>query len=205
MKILLAPALIAIALVATAANAETRNHSGFQGVAARDGVEVYVTQGEGYRVDVTGRDADRVRTEVSDHTLQISQRNRSWFGFQRDLDATIRVTMPIVEDLSAARGASLHATGLRAGDLDISAAMGADLEVAGTCRSLSASASMGAAVDASELVCSNADASASMGADVNVNASNSFDASASMGASISNSGTAATQDISSSMGGSVSN
>lgn len=205
MKMLLAPALVALALTASVAQAETRNHSGFQGVAARDGVDVYVTQGEGFRVDVTGRDAARVLTEVRDNTLQISQRNRSWFGFQRDLDATIRITMPVVEDLSAARGASLRATDLRAGDLDLSAAMGADLEAFGTCRSLSASASMGAAVDASGLACTNADASASMGADVNVNATTSFEASASMGASINNSGNATRQDISSSMGGSVSN
>jgi hypothetical protein len=205
MKILLAPAMIAIALAATSASAETRNHSGFQGVAARDGVQVYVTQGEGYRVDVTGRDAARVRTEVRDHTLQISRRNTNWFGLGRDLDATVRVTMPVVEDLSAARGASLSASNLRAGDLDLSAAMGADVEASGTCQSLSASASMGAAVDASGLACVSAEASASMGADVSVNATGSFEASASMGASISNSGNATRQDISSSMGGSVSN
>jgi hypothetical protein len=205
MKILLAPALIALALAATAASAETRNLSGFRSVAARDGVDVYVTQGEGFRVDVSGRDAERVRTEVRDHTLQISRRNLNWFGFNRDLSATVRVTMPVVEDLSAARGASLRATDLRAGDLDLSAAMGADIEVSGTCRALSASAAMGASLDASALVCSDADASAAMGADVNVNATNAFEASASMGASISNSGNATHQDISSSMGGSVSN
>lgn len=205
MKILLAPALIAVALAATAASAETRNLSGFQGVAARDGIEVYVTQGEAFRVDVSGPDAERVRTEVQDETLRISRRSVNWFGFNRDLSATVRVTLPVVEDLSAARGASLRATDLRAGNLDLSAAMGADMEISGTCSSVSASAAMGASLDASALVCSHAEASAAMGADVNVNATNAFEASASMGASISNSGNASRQDISSSMGGSVSN
>jgi hypothetical protein len=202
MKYLIAPALVALAL-ASAAHAETRNLTGFQGVAAQDGVEVMVTQGEGFRVDVTGRDAARVRTEVREDTLRISRIRRSWFGFDRDIDATVRVTMPAIEDLSAARGATLTATNVRAGELDISAAMGAEIDVSGVCRTVSVSAAMGASVDAENLVCTTADVSASMGADVEINATNTFDASASMGASINNSGAGATGDISASMGASV--
>jgi hypothetical protein len=202
MKYLIAPALVALAL-ATTAHAETRNLSGFRGVAAQDGVEVIVTQGEGFRVDVTGRDAARVRTEVRDDTLRISRVRRSWFGFDHDIDATVRVTMPAVEDLSAARGATLTATNIRARDLDLSAAMGAELEVSGVCNTVSVSAAMGASVDAEHLVCASADVSASMGADVEINATNTFDASASMGASINNNGEGATGDISAAMGASV--
>jgi hypothetical protein len=202
MKYLIAPALIAVAL-AGAAHAETRNLSGFRGVSAQDGVEVTVTQGEGFRVDVSGRDAARVRTEIRDDTLRISRVRRSWFGFDRDLDATVRITMPAVEDLSAARGATLTATNIRARDLDLSAAMGAELDISGVCSAVSVSAAMGASVDAEHLVCTSADVSASMGADVEINATNTFDASASMGASINNAGAGATGDISAAMGASV--
>jgi hypothetical protein len=203
MKYLIAPALIALAL-ASAAHAETRNLSGFDGVGAKDGIEVYVTQGEGFRVEVTGRDAARVRTEVNNgNILEISSRSRTWWGGTRDLNAAVRVTMPAIESLAAARGAQLTATNIRAGNLDLAAAMGAELDVSGTCSRVDISAAMGASVDAEDLVCNEADVSAAMGADIELNATQSFDASASMGASVSNSGAGAARDVSASMGGSV--
>ncbi|QGZ95183.1 GIN domain-containing protein [Terricaulis silvestris] len=203
MKYLIAPALIALAL-ATAAQAETRNLTGFDGVGAADKIDVYVTQGEGFRVEVTGRDAARVRTEVSDgNVLQISSRSRSWWGGTPDLDATVRVTMPAIENLAAAKGATLTATNIRAGNLDLAAAMGAELDVSGTCSRVDITAAMGASVDAEHLICNEADVSASMGADIELNATQSFDASASMGASVNNSGAGAARDVSASMGASV--
>lgn len=203
MNYLIAPALIVLVL-AGAAHAETRNLSGFDGVGASDKIEVYVTQGEGFRVEVTGRDAARVRTEVSNgNVLQISSRSRSWWGGTPDLDATVRVTMPTIENLAAAKGASITATNIRAGNLDLAAAMGAALDVSGTCNRVDISAAMGASVDAERLICNEADVSASMGADIELNATQSFDASASMGASVNNSGAGAARDISASMGASV--
>jgi hypothetical protein len=203
MKYLIAPAMMALAL-AGVAHAETRNLSGFDGVGATDKIDVYVTQGEGFRVEVTGRDAARVRTEVSDgNVLRISSRARSWWGGTPDLDATVRVTMPAIENLAAAKGATLTATNIRAGNLDLAAAMGAELEVSGTCSRVDISAAMGASVDAENLICNEADVSASMGADIELNATQGFDASASMGASVSNSGAGAARDISASMGASV--
>lgn len=203
MKYLIAPALVALALVG-AAQAETRNLSGFDGVGASDKIEVYVTQGEAFRVEVSGRDAARVRTEVNNgNVLEISSRSRTWWGGTRDLDATVRVTMPTIENLAAARGASLRATNIRAGNLDLAAAMGAELEVSGTCSRVDISAAMGASVDAEHLICGEADVSASMGADIELNATQGFDASASMGASITNSGAGAARDVSASMGASV--
>jgi hypothetical protein len=199
---ILAPAILALAL-AGPATAETRNLRGFDTVSAADKIEVFVTVGP-YAVEVTGRDADRVRTEVHGDELRIRQANRSWFGGVRDINATVRVSMPEVEGLAATRGAELTASGIEGGDLDIAAAMGGSLRVSGTCDNLSAAASMGGSLEAEGLRCATADVAASMGGDAQVYASSTFDAAASMGGSINVAGEANSGDIATSMGGDVS-
>lgn len=199
---ILAPAILALTLVAAPASAETRNLSGFTGVQARDGVEVAIAGSTGFRVEVTGRDASRVRTVVENGTLKISRANRSWWGGGGDLDATVRVTLPRLAHLSAARGAQVQAANISAGDIEISAAMGGVIEISGACNALDASVAMGGVLDADAFQCATADVSASMGGVAEVYATNTFDASASMGGSIDISG-AARGDTSASMGGSI--
>src|SRR5690606_35425883 len=105
--------------------------------------------------EVTGADADRVITEVDDGTLKIRQRNRPWFG-SRQLDATVRVSMPELEELAGARGAEISATGIEANSFDVAAAMGAVVQLSGTCRSLDAAAAMGGDIRAEGLHCETA-------------------------------------------------
>lgn len=202
MKNLLAPAILAFALAAPAA-AETRDHTGFTGVAAADRLRVEVSEGPRYSVQVEGRDASRVRTRIDDSTLRISERNRSWFGRSRALDAVVRVTAPNIDSLAAARGAELRAENLQADDLAIAAAMGAELWVSGTCDDLDAAASMGAIIHADNMACSSADIAASMGAEARVNVATTFDAAASMGAVINVAGGAQRGDVATSMGAEV--
>jgi hypothetical protein len=199
---ILAPAILALAFAVAPASAETRNLSGFTGVQARDGVEVVVSIGERYRVDVTGRDTDRVRTRVRGDSLEISQMNRPWWG-NHDLDATIHVVMPRVDGLSAARGAEVRADNITARDMSISAAMGGVIEISGTCSDLDASVAMGGVLEADDFQCQTADVSAAMGGVAEVFASNTFDASASMGGTIDIAG-GASGDASSAMGGTIS-
>lgn len=200
---LLAPAILALAFAAAPASAETRSLSGFEGVQARDGVEVVVSIGERYRVDVTGSDAARVRTRVNGDTLEISQLNRSWWGGTHHLDAVIHVVMPRIDSLSAARGAEVRATNITARDMSISAAMGGVIEISGACSDLDASVAMGGVLNAEGFQCQNADVSASMGGVAEVFASNTFDASASMGGIIDVAG-GANGESSSAMGGTIS-
>jgi hypothetical protein len=200
---ILAPAILALTLAAApAASAETRNHSGFDGVAAQDQIEVIITMGDTYSVQVTGSDAERVRTEVREHTLHIKDRRRPWFG-SHDLDAVVRVTMPQVEDIAAARGAEVTATNIIAEAFEIAAAMGGVIEISGTCTDLDASVAMGGVLEAGDFHCVNADVSAAMGGVAEIYASNSFDASAAMGGAIDISGDAH-GDSSSAMGGQIS-
>lgn len=202
MRILLVASAAALAL-ATGAAAETRALSGFTAVAAEDQIEVFISQGQGYAVDVTGADAARVRTRIEGDTLKISQANRGWFGPRRELDATVRITMPRIDAIAAARGAEVVAHDIRAGAMDLAAAMGGVIEIDGECNSLSASVAMGGVLEANDFRCRSADVSAAMGGVAEVYASNTYDASAAMGGTIDIAG-GATGDSSASFGGVIS-
>lgn len=197
MKRLIAVSALALALAAPA-SAETRNLRGFTAINVSDGIDLDVTASSPYAVEVTGRDAARVETVVEDGTLRI----RSWFG-RNDLDANVRVNLPQLNALAASRGVSVTATGIEAETFDLSAAMGADVRVAGTCGALDLSAAMGASVRAGDLHCRTADVSAAMGADARIFVTESYEGSAAMGASIEVDGDGANRGRSTAMGGTI--
>ncbi len=224
MKRFIVSGLLALAS-ASAAAADVRTLSGFTAIDAEDRLTVTVSVGDRHAVEVTGSDADRVRTRVDGRTLYIEDARRPWFGRSPRLDAHVQVTAPAVDALSAARGAQLTAdladhpctdlivgasmggsvnvAGARCNTVSSSASMGGDLRIAGACHRHDVSASMGAYVRSDDLQCETVDASASMGGDIRAFASRSYDATASMGGSINVAGGAGGRDISTSMGGSV--
>jgi len=224
MNRLIASALIAFTLAAPA-SAENRALRGFSAIDAEDRISVSIDVGERYAVEITGADAERIRTRVDGRTLYIEDARRPLFGRGPRLDANIRITAPAIEAVSASRGAELAAnlsggscddfsaaasmggsvniTGAQCGAVSTSASMGAEVRITGACRSHDISASMGAYVRANEMQCSTVDASASMGGDVRAFASQSYDASASMGGSIEIDGGGRATDTSSVMGGSI--
>ena len=222
MRRLLPPLIVIFALAGPAA-AESRAVSGFTGVSADDRFTIEIVTGSAYSVEVTGRDARRIRTELDGRVLRVRDANRPWFGENPRLDAHIRVTAPALRTISAVRGAELTAD-LRhtCGALDVAAAMGgsarvnaacdvidasasmgANVTLAGTCRALDVSASMGGIVRADDLQCQSVDASASMGGEVAAYASQTYDASASMGGAINVAGNAPSRETSSSLGGDI--
>jgi len=219
-----APALLALALAAPAA-AETRALSGFRAIQAEDRLAVTVTAGEAYAVEVTGEDADRIRTRIEGRTLHIEDARRPWFGRSPRLDAQVRVSAPAIESVAASRGAELSAnlagascddfsavaamggetivTSARCNTVSSTAAMGGLVRIAGACRAHDISAAMGASVRADELACETVDASAAMGGEIRAFASRSYDASAAMGGDVRVAGGGSAGDTSTTMGGSI--
>ncbi len=179
MQLFVATSALAL-LAAGAAYAAPRNVTGFTSVEARAGLDVEVTVGAAFSVDVTGRDAERVITRLSGDTL-IVEPQRGWRGAR---NARIRVTMPRVEGLSASSGADLVATGLNGGAVNLASSSGADLRVSGVCGSFSADASSGADLHASDLRCESGAVSVSSGADARVFASSRLDVDASSGGGV---------------------
>lgn len=200
----LALTLAALTLVASA-SAEPRNVNGFRRVAAENGIRVNVAVGPQFAVDVTGRDARYVRTTVENGTLRISRAPRPWFGIgASDFDGRVRITMPSLEAISAARGASVNATGVHANGFAVSAAMGGVVDISGTCQELDASVAMGGVLSAENLHCDTAAISAAMGGTAEVFASRTYSASASMGGTINVAGAGTRGNVSAVMGGVVS-
>jgi hypothetical protein len=180
MRLILAASALVLAS-AGVAHAEVRNLAGFTKVDANAGTDVQVTVGGAFRVEVTGRDADRIVTRVQGDTLVVEPvRGFSWRGRQ----ANIRVTMPRVEGLSASSGADLVATGLNGGAVNLASSSGADLRVSGVCGSFSADASSGADLHASDLRCETGNVSVSSGADARVFASGRLNVDASSGGGV---------------------
>ena|SRR5690242_394873 len=204
MKYVLATAAAAAAFaLAGAAHADTRAITGFTAVKALDHIVVEVRRGPQYSIEVTGPQADRIVTSLDENgALKINERNRPWFGPDRRINALVRVTMPTVTDLAAAKGATLTAYDIEGEDVSLVAAMGAELTINGACHAVDATAAMGGVVRADAFHCQTADISAAMGGDVRVFATNTFDATAAMGGSVRISG-GAHGDTTAAMGGSI--
>lgn len=195
--------LAASALVLTTAgvaHAEVRNLTGFTQVSASAGTDVEVTVGGAFRVEVTGRDADRIITRVSGDTLIVEPvRGFSWRGRQ----ANIRVSMPRAEGFSASSGSDLVATGINGGDITLDSSSGADLRVSGTCATFRADASSGADLHAQNLRCENGSVDVSSGADARVYATGRLNVDASSGGGVVAYGNPGIGNIDLSSGGSL--
>lgn len=200
MRLILLTSVLVLSSV-NAAHAETRNVTGFTKVDARAGTDVQVTVGDGFLVEVTGRDAARINTHVDGDTLVVEpQRAWTWRGRR---DANIRITLPRVEGLEASSGAELVASGINGGAIELASSSGADLRVSGTCASFEADASSGADLFAQDLHCENGSVDVSSGADARVFASGRLDVDASSGGGVLAYGNPSVGNVSLSSGGSL--
>ena len=186
------------------AQGEQRDLQAFDSIHVQDAIRVDVTSGDQLLVDVSGPEADRVRTELKGGTLNISEIGRPWFGHDRQLNATVRITMPRVASLESAKGATLIAVDVHGDDVTIAAATGGELRISGNCQSATVNVSMGGVIRANDFQCARATISASMGGDARVFASATYDASASMGGEVRVAGGGTHGRISTSMGGEIS-
>lgn len=201
MRLILMASVLVLASAGVAHAQQTRNLTGFTKVEARAGTDVQVTVGNGFRVEVTGRDADRITTRVDGDTLIVEPvRGWSWRGGR---NANVRVTLPRVDGLGASSGADLVATGLNGGAVRLSSSSGADLRVSGSCASFEADASSGADLHAQELRCESGSVDVSSGADARVFATNRLDVDASSGGGVLAYGNAGIGNVSLSSGGSL--
>ncbi len=217
-------AMLALGVLVGGASAEPRAVTGFDNVNASGRFRVEIAIGPAHSVNVEGPDAARIVTRRDGDTLKIEPRRRPWFGGEPRFDALVRVTLPRLEGVAAARGANVSAIAggdcsefdavaamganlvvreLYCGRVDASAAMGGVIELIGGCRTLDVAAAMGGTVNAEALRCDTVDASAAMGGEIKAFAETSYDASAAMGGDIDVSGGGRAIDRSTALGGSV--
>lgn len=181
--------------------------SGFTGLSASNGIDVYLTQGNSEKLtfDVKGVDEDKVKSEIKNGVLNlyIDRRgmNMSW---GRDTYVKAYVTFRQLTELQATGGADVFGQGtlsfrnlnmavsggseikmgLKADDLNVSATGGADAILEGTARTVNASGSGGADLDARKLTADVCNANSSGGSDVYVYATKEMSMRASGGSDI---------------------
>ncbi len=185
---------------------ETRTVSeDFYEVSASEGLDVFVTQGDAYSIEVEADEniADLIGTDIRNGKLKVHTYENIGRATKR-----IHVTLPEVTGLSASSGADLVTrnvirtnritldassgadikASLVADEVDVDASSGADVRIEGEAEMMRADASSGAGIRAKELSVRVCYADASSGADIDVNVSKSLIAEASSGADISYTG-----------------
>src|SRR5689334_18757535 len=163
---------------------ETRTFSDFDSIDASAGVNVVLKQG-GYNVSVSGPEGklSGIRIVQDGKKLKVFREGfNSWFSMGGHYKATI--TAPTFVEISASSGADVDGDGLTLDKVRLDAGSGGDIELSGTCKSVSGQASAGGDVDGEALKCEDAEAQASSGGDIDLFATASADGQASSGGDI---------------------
>jgi hypothetical protein len=219
--------LVAVTLPAAGQNREARDLASFEAIKVGGGIDLYVRQGEPFRVEVETSDGDTadIVTEVRGGTLEVGHR-RSFFDFfdWRGKAASVHVTLPKLVALTSSGGSEVESLGTLTGEqleltasggsdvtLDVSVATlevrtsgGADVDITGNARSTSVQSSGGSDFDASSLTTDSATLASSGGSDISIEVRDSIVANASGGSDISYSGNPPSVTVNASGGADVS-
>lgn len=205
---------------------ETRNVDPFTGVAAHDGVNVYISLGT-QKVEVKA-DSDiisKVKTVVKNGVLNV-ETDLDWsdYKWSGTPSVNVYVTLPSINHVSASGGSDVYSGSvikssdlkirssggadvkleLDAEKIDVSSSGGSDIELRGTAVNAKMDASGGSDIDAARLKVQVCEVEASGGADISVNVEKEINARASGGADISYEGNPGKVNVSESGGGDIS-
>ncbi len=188
-------------------SAETRNlnFSGFTGVSVGWGMNLNITQGSDFRVQVTGdsEDLDQLKVEKDGDVLTFSQKSR-WGGWNRHGKLSVDIVMPALTSLDLSGGSkgrismdvasksfSAELSGgaelngeLRCRDVKLSLSGGAELHLAGQGGNLTIDGSGGSTCDTKEFAVQNVDSELSGGSNATVNMNGELNAGQSGGSEI---------------------
>tara|TARA_R110002012_G_scaffold322108_1_gene555966 strand:+ start:83498 stop:84217 length:720 start_codon:yes stop_codon:yes gene_type:complete len=193
----------------------------FTTIAASEGINVYVTQAEEFKIKVEADENihDLIGTDIQNNTLKIHAIKNIGKATKN-----VYVSLPIINGLNSSSGAQLQtetlintpelsidassgalvAASVTTDNISIDASSGANITLSGTVKNSHIEASSGANINASALTTAISKAQASSGANVQLNVVESLYADASSGANISYSGKA-TLSSKKSVAGQISN
>jgi hypothetical protein len=199
---------------------EVRELSGFTAIHGGGGVDLHVTLGEEFRVEISDGDPADLITEVKGTTLEIHPRGglSGFFGWGADHD--VSVTLPALEALYADGGTDVEVNGEIGGErlqlaasggsdielrvavasLEVSVSGGSDVELSGQADSAALHASGGSDVDAAGFTARDVRVESSGGSDVSVGVGERLVGSASGGSDVTYGGNPQTVDVDTSGG-----
>ncbi len=216
--------LLAASAPAAAQDSEIRELSGFTAVAVGGGIDLFLRQGEPFRVQVSAsnRELGEIVTEVHDGKLEIRRRRPAAFLDWGDR-GFVSVILPELTALTASGGSDVEVEGAFSGDalelvasggsdltidvavtnLDVTASGGSDVQLRGTAAVARVQASGGSDLDASRLTVDDADVQSSGGSDLSIGVRNKIVANASGGSDVSYIGQPGTVNVNTSGGSDV--
>lgn len=221
---LVAASVLAVLSPLGAQERDVRELSGFHSVAIGGGLDLFLSRGETFVVEVeTDEDPSEIITEVRDGTLHV-RRDRPWFDWFGDSDeGEVYVTMPTLQALTASGGSDVTVEGSFAGDalritasggsdveldaavdrVEVQASGGSDVRLTGSARSARLQSSGGSDLDAGRFTADEANVESSGGSDVSIGVRNSISGHASGGSDITYTGQPGSVNVEASGGGDV--
>ncbi len=204
---------------------ELRKVKNFKSIKVSSGIDLFITMGESEEVKVVAGDdiIDKIITEVSDGTLHIYVKTRSWFNCTVSGHRRVYVTVKELHGISASSGADVRSENtLKGDDLVVSASSGSDVDIdlyyknftidissgadaklTGKVKRLYAEASSGSDIKAGDLEAQICTVHTSSGSDIVVSVSDELYAHASSGGDILYYGDPGIREIEKSSGGDV--
>jgi ribosomal protein L31 len=161
---------------------------GFTTVAASEGLNVFVTQADDFKIKVEADEniIDLIGTNIENDVLKI-------YAIKNIGNATknIHVSLPKIMSLKSSSGAKLKAEStISTKKLKLETSSGANIKLTGTTKNMNIEASSGANINASDLKSERSNAKASSGANIKLNVSETLKADANSAGNISYSGKA---------------
>lgn len=166
---------------------EARDISGFTRIQVRGAIELELTAGKDHSISIRTREdrMEDVITELDGDTLVIDMedgRRNSWWD-NADVDVTI--TMPMLAELEVLGAVDGEIYAVESDELEIDVRGAADVEIEGTCGTLTLDVKGAGDIDADDLKCANVEVDVKGAGSASVFASDSIDARVSGVASIS--------------------
>jgi len=165
---------------------EKRNASGFNKIDASGAVNVDVTIGSAFAVEVTTDDnlLANVKTEASGDTLKIFTED----SISPKTKINVKVSMPEIENFEVSGASSGNISNVKADDLELKASGASKIKIEGIAKELNADLSGASSLEAVNLKTENAKVEASGASKANVSATEDLDANASGASKITYSG-----------------
>lgn len=181
--------LTAVAVIASGAHAhddsddskkvtQTYDFTGFDNISIAGVYELDIDVGPSYSISLTGNEdqMENVKVKSEDSTLYLGQKKKK----SHNHDGIIaRITLPDLEALKVSGVASGNIESVDADDFDLSVSGVAEVNIEGTCNSLTARISGVGELDAQNFKCKDVDVALSGVGEVSVYASKSVDVKAS--------------------------
>jgi hypothetical protein len=202
---------------------QTRSTGDFSKIDASRGMNIYISQGETFKVVVKADEnlLEAIETETEGDVLIV----RATQNIRNATSKKVFITVPDLKEIEASSGCNIYSETklvfkelevstssgcnvkleINSDKTDFSASSGSNLNIKGTANSFKAKASSGSNIKAEELTANKCEAKASSGANIWITAKNDFSGDVSSGANIFVYGNPKNQNIEKSSGGNIIN